>query len=53
MVIKAGYNNRRGEVEDVINTESGSVIFRVKLSTDQGYEWRIDLDERQIERILE
>lgn len=53
VVIKAGYNNRRGEVEDVINTESGSVIFRVKLSTDQGYEWRIDLDERQIERILE
>ncbi|MDE5881111.1 MAG: phage integrase SAM-like domain-containing protein [Muribaculaceae bacterium] len=52
IIIKAGYNNRQGEVEEVINTESGSAIFRIKLSTDQGYEWRVDLDPHQIERLL-
>lgn len=52
IIIKAGYNNRQGEVEEVINTEGGSAIFRIKLSTDQGYEWRVDLDPHQIERLL-
>lgn len=52
IVMTAGYGNREGEVEEVINRDCGSVIFRVKLSTDQGYEWRMDVDSRQIERIL-
>ena len=52
MVVKAGYGNRQGEVEEVIEpTDGGSMIFRVKLSTDQGYEWRLDLDARQLQRI--
>ena len=51
IVVTAGYGNREGMVEDVINKESGTAIFRVKLFTDQGYEWRMDVDGRQIERI--
>lgn len=51
MVIKAGYGNRQGEIEDVIGAGSGSMIFRVKLSTDQGYEWRLDLTPQQIQLI--
>ena len=52
MVVKAGYGNRQGEVEEVIEpTDGGSMIFRVKLSTDQGYEWRVDLDARQIQPV--
>lgn len=51
IVIKAGYGNREGELEEIINDGSGSAIFRVKLSTDQGYEWRMDVDARQIQRI--
>lgn len=49
MVIKAGYGNRQGEIEEVIGEGSGSMIFRVKLSTDQGYEWRLDLSPQQIQ----
>lgn len=52
IVVKAGYSNREGQVEDIIKGDCGTVIFRVKLSTDQGYEWRIDVDSSQIERIL-
>lgn len=51
VIIKAGYGNRRGEIEEVIGDGSGSMIFRVKLSTDQGYEWRLDLSPQQIQRI--
>ena len=51
IVVTAGYGNREGTVEEVINKESGTAIFRVKLFTDQGYEWRMDVDARQIERI--
>ena len=52
MVVKAGYGNRQGEVEEVIEpSDGGSMIFRVKLSTDQGYEWRVDLDARQIQPV--
>lgn len=49
MVIKAGYGNRQGEIEEVIGEGSGSMIFRVRLSTDQGYEWRLDLTPQQIQ----
>ncbi|WP_285827960.1 hypothetical protein [Bacteroides acidifaciens] len=51
IVVTAGYGNREGKVEDVINKDSGTAIFRVKLFTDQGYEWRMDVDARQIELI--
>lgn len=51
VLIKAGFNNRTATVEDIINKECGSAIFRVKLNTDNGYEFRIDVDARQIERI--
>ena len=52
IVVKAGFGNRTGEVEEVINKGCGSAIFRVKLTTDNGYEFRINVDERQIERII-
>lgn len=52
IVLKAGFGNRTGEVEEVINKGCGSAIFRVRLATDTGYEFRIDVDERQIERII-
>lgn len=52
IVIMAGYGNREGQIEEVINQEGGSAIFRVKLSTDQGYEWRMNVDARQIERVV-
>ena len=52
IVVSAGFGGRTGKVEEVINKDSGSVIFRVKLDTDNGYEFRMDLDERQIERII-
>ncbi len=52
IVVSAGFGGRTGKVEEVINKDSGSVIFRVKLDTDSGYEFRMDLDERQIERII-
>ena len=48
IIIKAGFDNREGEVEEVIN-DGATTIFRIKLSTDQGYEWRMDLDARQIQ----
>ncbi len=51
IIIKAGFGNRAGEVEEVINKDCETAIFRVKLTTDKGYEFRIDLDRRQIERI--
>lgn len=53
VIIKAGYGNRRGEIEEVIGEGTGSMIFRVKLSTDQGYEWRLDLSPQQIQRIAQ
>lgn len=52
IIIKAGYGNRQAEVENIINTDSGSAIFRVKFTTDRGYEWRADIDPRQIEKII-
>ena len=53
IVIQAGYGNREGTVEDVVNTGCGTAIFRVKLMTEYGYEWRVDVDGRQLERIVE
>ena len=50
IIIKAGFENREGEVEEVIN-DGGTTLFRIKLSTDRGYEWRMDLDPRQIQPI--
>ncbi len=50
IIIKAGFDNREGEVEEVIN-DGATTLFRIKLSTDQGYEWRMDLDARQIQPI--
>ena len=52
IVVKIGYENREGTIEEIHHNDCGSVIFRVKMFTDQGYEWRIDCDRRQIERIL-
>ncbi len=51
IVYMAGLGSRSGEVEEIINKDGGSVIFRVKLATDKGYEFRIEADDRQIERI--
>ena len=48
IIIKAGFENREGEVEEVIS-DGATTLFRIKLSTDQGYEWRMDLDARQIQ----
>lgn len=52
IIVTAGFRGREGKVEEVVNSGCGSAIFRVCLSTDQGYEWRMDVDARQIERIL-
>lgn len=52
VVIMAGYTGREGRVEEVINNDSESTIFRVKLTTEQGYEWRVNVDGRQIKRAL-
>lgn len=52
ILIKAGFGDRPATVENVVKTDCGSVIFRVKLNTDCGYEFRIDVDARQIERII-
>lgn len=51
IVIRAGYENREGTVEDVVNTGCGTAIFRVKLTTEYGYEWRMTVDGRQLQRI--
>ena len=50
IIIKAGFENREGEVEEIIS-DGATTLFRIKLSTDQGYEWRMDLDARQIQPI--
>ena len=50
IIIKAGFDNREGEVEEVFS-DGATTLFRIKLSTDQGYEWRMDLDARQIQPI--
>lgn len=49
IVVSAGYSGREGEVEEVVDSGAGSILYRVRLTTDQGYEWRVDLDPRQLE----
>lgn len=48
IVVMAGYGDREGTVEQVLPDTSGTAIIRVKFATDQGYEWRLDLDPRQL-----
>lgn len=52
ILIKAGFGNRTATVEDVLTNECGSAIFRVKFDTDNGYEFRIDVDARQLQQIM-
>lgn len=52
IVISAGFSGQTGTVEHIINKGCPSAIFRVKLDTDNGFEFRIDIDERQLERII-
>lgn len=52
ILIQAGYSNREARVEEVMESDCGTVLFRVKLTTDYGYEWRATIDSRQIDRIL-
>lgn len=52
ILIQAGYSNREAQVEEVMESDCGTVLFRVKLTTDYGYEWRATIDSRQIDRIL-
>lgn len=52
ILIKAGFGNRTATVEDVIKSDCGSAIFRVKFATDCGYEFRIDVDARQLQKIV-
>ena len=49
IIVSAGYSGREAEVEEVMESGSGSILYRVRLTTDQGYEWRVDLDPRQLE----
>lgn len=52
ILIHAGYANREATVEDTLETDCGTAIFRVKLTTDYGYEWRTTIESRHIERIV-
>ena len=52
ILIQAGYSNREAQVEEVMESDCGTVLFRVKLTTDYGYEGRATIDSRQIDRIL-
>lgn len=52
ILIQAGYSNREAEVEEILESECGTVLFRVRLTTDYGYEWRATVDSRQIERLI-
>ena len=52
IVISAGFSGQTGTVEHIINKGCPSAIFRVKLDTDNGFEFRIDIDERQLERLI-
>ena len=49
IVIAAGYQGRTATVEEVTPRADGSVIIRVLLATDQGYEWRLNLAPAQIQ----
>lgn len=47
ILIQAGYTDRHAIIEDVVRSDSGTVLFRVRLNTDFGYEWRATVDSRQ------
>lgn len=47
ILIEAGYTDRPATIEDVVPGDSGTVLFRVRLTTDFGYEWRATVDSRQ------
>lgn len=49
ILIQAGYGNREARVEDIIQSATGTILFRVKLTTDYGYEWRAAVDPRQLQ----
>lgn len=52
IIIRAGYADRHAQVEEIINPHSPTAIIRLRLTTEQGYEWRINADPREIQRIL-
>lgn len=51
ILIQADYSGREAVIEDVFENNCGTVMFRVKLTTDYGYEWRAKIDARQVELI--
>lgn len=51
IVLRAGFDSRPATLENVINPDSDTAIFQVKFTTDGGYEFRVNVDRRQIERI--
>ena len=51
ILIQADYSGREAVIEDVFKNNCGTVMFRVKLTTDYGYEWRAKIDARQVELI--
>ncbi len=51
ILIQAGYDNREAKVEEVLESDCGTVLFRVKFTTDYGYDWRATVDARQVEQI--
>ncbi len=53
IVIQAGYENREGTIEEIIGNDCGPTIFRIRLTTDYGYEWRMNIDARQVERTIQ
>lgn len=51
ILIQAGYDGREAKVEEVLQNDCGTVLFRIKLATDYGYEWRTTVDARMVELI--
>lgn len=52
ILIQPGYDNREALVEEIMESECGTVLFRVKFTTDYGYDWRTTVDVRQIEQLI-
>lgn len=50
--LRSGFGNREATVEDVLRSDTGSVIFRISLTSDHGYEWRINVAPHEIERLI-
>lgn len=49
ILIHTDYEGRQAEVEEIVESREDTAIIRVKLTTDFGYEWRINIDARQTE----